>query len=357
MSAPAVETLELAPGYRISRLIKGGWQLAGDHGPVERERAIADMEAFPEAGVTTFDCADIYTGVEEMIGRFREAYGRRHGAEALSKIRVHTKLVPDADRLPPTRAEVRAIVERSLQRLRQERLDLVQLHWWRYEVEGAVETAGWLKELQDEGLIELIGTTNFDTTHLGSILESGVPVRSLQAQYSLLDQRPENGMLALLARHGAHLLAYGVLAGGLLTDAWLGRPEPAMVDLGNRSHVKYKLIIDDFGGWDLFQALLAVCRRIGNRHGVSIANVATRWVLDRPGVGGAIIGARYAAHLPENLAVFSFALDAADHALLQGVLAERRGPEGDTFALERDREGRHGRIMKYNLNTGSDDIG
>ena len=70
--------------------------------------------------------------------------------------------------------EVRAIVERSLQRLRQERLDLVQLHWWRYEVEGAVETAGWLKELQDEGLIELIGATNFDTTHLGSILESGV---------------------------------------------------------------------------------------------------------------------------------------------------------------------------------------
>jgi aryl-alcohol dehydrogenase-like predicted oxidoreductase len=357
MSTPLVESLELAPGYRISRLIKGGWQLAGDHGPVERERAIADMAAFPDAGVTTFDCADIYAGVEEMIGRFREDYGRRRGAEALSRIKVHTKLVPDAERLPPSRAEVQGIVERSLQRLGQDRLDLVQLHWWRYEIEGAVQTANWLKELQGEGKIELIGATNFDTPHLAAILESGVAVRSLQAQYSLLDRRPENGMLALLARHGAHLLAYGVLAGGLLTDAWLGRAEPALADLGNRSHVKYKLIIDDFGGWDLFQALLAACRRIGSRHAVSIANVATRWVLDRPGVGGAIIGARYAAHLPDNLGVFDFALDAADTELLNGILAESRGPGGDTFALERDRMGPHGRIMKYNLNAGSDRIG
>jgi aryl-alcohol dehydrogenase-like predicted oxidoreductase len=67
-----VETIELAPGYRISRMLRGGWQLAGGHGAIEAERAIADMAAFVDAGVTTFDCADIYTGVEEMIGRFRE---------------------------------------------------------------------------------------------------------------------------------------------------------------------------------------------------------------------------------------------------------------------------------------------
>ena len=150
-------------------------------------------------------------------------------------------------------------------------------------------------------------------------------------------------------------MAYGALAGGLLTDAWLGRPEPG--HLSNRSHVKYKLIIDDFGGWDLFQALLRACRNIGDRHGVSVANVATRWVLDRPGVGGAIIGARYAAHLPDNLGVFRFVLDDADRRQLDGVLAEKRGPAGDTFALERDRTGRHGRVMKYDLNEGSDRIG
>ena len=63
-----VETTDLRPGHSISRVIKGGWQLAGDHGSVDRSAAILDMEAFVDAGITTFDCADIYTGVEEMIG-------------------------------------------------------------------------------------------------------------------------------------------------------------------------------------------------------------------------------------------------------------------------------------------------
>ena len=132
----AVETVELRPGYRISRLVKGGWQLAGDHGPVERERAIADMLAFPKAGITAFDCADIYTGVEELIGAFRRRYGDLYGGEALRDVRVHTKFAPDRDALPVSRAYTREIIERSLRRLGQERLDLVQFHWWRYDVPG-----------------------------------------------------------------------------------------------------------------------------------------------------------------------------------------------------------------------------
>jgi aryl-alcohol dehydrogenase-like predicted oxidoreductase len=80
----------LADGVAIPRLIKGGWQLAGGHGTVDPQRAIADMFAFGESGVTAFDCADIYTGVEEMIGQFLRAWRDRHGANAPA-IRVHTK--------------------------------------------------------------------------------------------------------------------------------------------------------------------------------------------------------------------------------------------------------------------------
>ena len=65
-----VPRVELAPGYTISRLIKGGWQLAGGHGPVDPAAALADMDRFVDAGITTFDCADIYTGVEALIGRW-----------------------------------------------------------------------------------------------------------------------------------------------------------------------------------------------------------------------------------------------------------------------------------------------
>jgi hypothetical protein len=66
--------IDLRPGYRITRVIRGGWQLAGGHGPVDRAEAVADMMAFAEAGILTFDCADIYTGVEELIGAFRTAW-------------------------------------------------------------------------------------------------------------------------------------------------------------------------------------------------------------------------------------------------------------------------------------------
>ena len=95
--------LELAPGYRISRLIRGGWQLAGGHGAVDRERAIADMAAFVDAGITTFDCADIYTGVEELIGDFV----RRRRAAGRSPLQVHTKFVPDLDDLAARRRGLR----------------------------------------------------------------------------------------------------------------------------------------------------------------------------------------------------------------------------------------------------------
>jgi aryl-alcohol dehydrogenase-like predicted oxidoreductase len=273
-----------------------------------------------------------------------------HGPEALAGFKVHTKFVPDWDALPVLdRAYVRAVVERSLERLGMERLDLVQFHWWNYEVPRAVEVALMLKELQAEGKIDRIGGTNFDTPHTRALLDAGVPLVSMQVQYSLLDRRPEHGLAALCAERGVKLLCYGTVAGGFLSERWLGAPEP-QEPLANRSLVKYKLIVDDFGGWPLFQELLETLRDIGRKHGVSLTAVASRWVLDRPQVAGVIVGARNADHLAENLNAFRFALDAADRAAIDAVLARRRGPEGDTYTLERDREGRHGRIMNYDLN-------
>ena len=171
----------------------------------------------------------------------------------------------------------------------------------------------------------------------------------MQVQYSLLDRRPEGAMADLCARSGMSLLCYGTLAGGLLSEDWLGAPEPRD-PLENRSHVKYKLIIDEFGGWVLFQRLLRTLKRIADRHRSSIPAVATRFVLDRPRVAGAIVGARYADRLPETLAVFDLTLDGPDRERIEGILNDSTGPSGDVYDLERDRAGRHGSIMRYNLN-------
>ena len=85
-----VERTDLQSGYSISRLIKGGWHLAGGHGEIDPDQAVKDMAAFVEAGITTFDCVDHYTGVEELIGNFRKAY-----PSLASQVKIHTKFVPD----------------------------------------------------------------------------------------------------------------------------------------------------------------------------------------------------------------------------------------------------------------------
>ena len=69
---PPVQTVELAPGYRIPRIIRGGWQLAGDHGPVDRARAVQEIGAFVDAGLNTVDGADIYTGVSSTPSAARQ---------------------------------------------------------------------------------------------------------------------------------------------------------------------------------------------------------------------------------------------------------------------------------------------
>ena len=339
--------MELAPGYDVARIVNGGWQLSAGH----RRRAagpgavVDDLLRLVDAGFDTFDAGDIYVGVEEILGRLR---ARHAGRGNPAPIRIHTKLVPDLDELPRVdRRYVERIVDRSLARLGVERLDLVQLAWWDYSVPRYVEVASWLDELRRAGKIRLLGATNFDTARLEEIVAAGIPLASQQVQYSLLDRRPERGMVELCSRHGIRLMSYGALAGGFLSERWLGRPAP-QPPLSNRSLVKYRLIIDDFGGWQRFQELLGDLTHIATRHGVSVANVAVRWVLDRSGCAAAIVGAADARHVEDNLRVFGFDLDEQDQERLrayQGV-----GPAGDVYSAERRQDGPHAAIMRYNLN-------
>ncbi len=345
-----VERFDLTPEYAISRVIKGGWQLAGGHGPVDREQALEDMRSYLEAGVTTFDCADIYTGVEELIGEFVRRHGNAMRDGSLPPLQIHTKCVPDLDTLPVLRRrDIEAIVDRSLRRLGVDRLDLVQFHWWDYSIPGYVEAMGHLQSLQKEGKIRELGVTNFDVPRMKEILEAGIDVVSNQLQYSALDHRPERGMASLCRRHGIALLCYGTVAGGLLSDRYIGLPEPKE-PYENRSLVKYKLIVDDFGGWELFQQLLTTLEEIAQKHEVSIAVVASRYVLQKPAVGAVIIGARDARHLPETLRLFDFELDSEDMAAIARVVQRAIGPTGDVYSLERAKGQKHAAIMKYNLN-------
>ncbi len=346
----SVERFELAPGYSISRMVVGGWQLSAGHGrPLDRGVAVDDLLRLLDAGLTTFDCADIYTGVEELLGEMLRRV-RDRGTPELAGVQIHTKCVPDLDDLPGLRRrDVEAIVDRSLSRLGVERLDLVQFHWWDYRVPGYLEAAGWLTDLRDRGKIRLLGATNFDVQRLEEFSAAGIEWASHQVQYSLLDRRPEHGMVSFCADHGASLLCYGTLTGGFLTGRYLDREESSE-PLSNRSLVKYRLIIEEAGGWGSYQQLLGCLRRVAAKHGASVANVATRWVLDRPQVGAAVVGARGAEHLGDNLRAFDLRLDSEDRRQLLEALSRFKPLAGDTFSIERVVDGRHARIMKTGLN-------
>ncbi len=341
-----MDSVELAPGYRISRIVKGNWQLAERHGGnFDPGAAIADMRRFVEAGITAFDCADHYAGVEDLIGAFR-----RENPEHARRIKVHTKIVPDSAILPRIgKSDIAHIVDRARRRLGQERLDLAQFHWWDYDIPGYVEAMAWLAELRREGKIDRIGVTNFDTLRLGEILAAGIEVASNQLQYSAIDRRPERGMVELCRKHRIALQCYGSVAGGFLSERWLGRPDPAP-NFANRSLAKYRLIIDEWGSWDLFQELLRTLHAVGRRHDAGIGAVAIRAVLDKPGVATAIVGAPTAAHLASLARIGAIKLTDADRAEIDAVVGRGAGPAGDCYELERVKGGRHGSLNWTNQN-------
>src|SRR5690606_38917817 len=126
-----------------------------------------------------------------------------------------------------------------------------------------------------------IGLTNVDAAHLNMALASGVPVVSNQVSFSLLDRRASHGLTDLCLRSGVRLLAYGSVAGGLLTEKWLGRAEPEWRDdTTSWSLNKYRRFIEQAGGWAVYQQLLDSVATVAAKHGASIANVASRYVLD-----------------------------------------------------------------------------
>ena len=340
----------LTSEYSISRIIKGSWHLAGGHGAVDENQAVEDMRAFVEAGITTFDCADIYTGVEELIGKFLRKYRDSIAAGELPAVQVHTKYVPDFDTLLTlTKADTERIIDRSLIRLGVDRLDLVQFHWWDYSIPGYLEAAMHLQHLVDVGKIRYVGITNFDGRRVKEMLDAGLKLTTNQVQYSLLDQRPKFDLNKLASQYKLPFLCYGTIAGGFLSDKFFGKPEQSW-DRSNRSLIKYRLIIDEFGGYERFQELLQLLSEIARAHEASISQIAMKYVLDTRNVAALIVGARNSRHLATFADVNRIELTRQDVAQIRNFIDASPGPKGPVYELERDKEGKHGRIMRYNLN-------
>jgi len=291
------------------------------------------MLHYHQAGFTTWDMADIYGPAEEFLGEFR----KRLDKEELGESQALTKFVPNPG--PMTRSIVGHYIDQSIQRMNVESIDLVQFHWWDYNDTSYLDALNHLTKLRDEGKIKHLGLTNFDTERIKIMVEQGIKLVSNQVQFSVLDSRPEVKMIPFCKKHDIKLVTYGTLLGGFFSEKYLGQPEPIRGDLNTLSLQKYKNMIDAWGGWTLFQELLVALYDIAKNHKVGIANVATRFILDKPCVAGVIIGARLgiAEHRAENFKVFSLILDDKDHTKIAAVtsrannLFESTGDCGDEY--------------------------
>lgn len=315
----------LSGGLDISRLVCGLWQVADlekDGTTLDPDTAADALDAYARDGFDTFDMADHYGSAEIITGRLLARYqGAPRRPVAM------TKWCPEPGSM--TAEVVRAGVTERLTRLGVDKVDLLQFHWWSFEHPAWLDALHEMTRLRDEGLIGAIGLTNFDAAHLALALADGVPVATNQVSFSLVDRRAAGPLAELCARTGVKLFAYGTLCGGFLSKKWLGQPEPTSMPDWSRS--KYKRFIDTAGDWAAFQGILSAASTIAAKHGVSLSNVASRWVLEHPAVAATIIGARIgeSEHRADNLNVFSFALDAQDHARLDEAFAATKPIPGD----------------------------
>jgi aryl-alcohol dehydrogenase-like predicted oxidoreductase/enamine deaminase RidA (YjgF/YER057c/UK114 family) len=321
----SLDHLALASDLTISRVVTGLWQIADmerDGKTLDLAATAEHMKPYVDAGFTTFDMADHYGSAELIAGLYRTAHPEL-------PTQLFTKWVPKPG--PISRDDVRIAVERAVDRLRGKPIDLMQFHAWTFADAHWLDALSHLNDLKRDGLIRHVGVTNFDAAHLRIAVASGIPILTNQVSFSLLDQRAAGKLSTVCAQYGVKLLAYGTVAGGLLTARWQRRPEPPKDDLKTWSLMKYGRFMQAAGGWSALQRVLDVTAQIAEKHQVSMANVACRYILDAPAVGGVIVGARLGerAHIEDNARIATLRFDDADRAMLQDVLATLTPIPGD----------------------------
>jgi aryl-alcohol dehydrogenase-like predicted oxidoreductase len=316
-------------GPEISVVGVGAWAIGGPWqfgwGPQDDDESIAALHKAFDAGVNWVDTAAVY-GLghsEEVVGQVV----REHGGEVL----VFTKCgrpwygrdndEPTHDLRPET---IRFELEQSLKRLGSDHVDLYQFHWPDTATGTAVEDS-WatMAELVAEGKVRWAGVSNFDV----GLLERCEPIRhvdSVQPPFSLLDRRAAAEVIPWCAANGSGVICYSPLQSGLLSggfDADRARRLPA----GDWRRDSPEFRQPRLG------ANLDLARRlqpVAARHGVPVAAVAVAWVLQTPGVTGAIVGARRPSQVDGWLAAGTLRLGDADLAELARAVEETGAGRG-----------------------------
>lgn len=308
--------LELtAIGFGTWAIGGGGWQWAW--GPQDDEASIAAIRRGLDLGINWVDCAAAYGlgHAEEVLGQAIK--GRKDVILATKCGLVWDEGKPDTyGRL--TAASVRAECEASLRRLGVEAIDLYQIHWPHDE---AHLEEGWstIADLVREGKVRYAGVSNFSVAQMQRI-QPIHPIASLQAPYSLVARGIETELLPFCAANNVGVIAYSPMHNGLLTGK-VTREWVAALPAGDWRRHHNPEFREPALSANL--SLLDGLRPIAQRHENGLGEVAIAWVLRRPEVTAAIVGARSPGQIEGTIGGGDLQLSDADVAEIDGLLAAR----------------------------------
>ncbi len=318
-----METRKL--GYsdlHLSRIGLGTWAIGGggwDYGwgPQDDARSLATIDQALELGINWIDTAAVY-GLghsEEIVGQ--SVAGRR------DEVFIATKcgLVWDEGSTSPygrlTADSVRQEVEDSLRRLDVDVIDLYQIHW--PDPEEQIEEA-WttIAELIEEGKVRYGGVSNFSVEQLERIRPIH-PVASVQPPYNMLSRGIESDLLPYCAENDIGVITYSPMMSGLLTGKYDRESIESLPDDDWRKDSTQFTEPELTANLKLIDGL----RPIAERNGKTLAQLAIAWVLLRPEVTAAIVGARTPDQIEETVQAGEWRLSEEDRAEIQSLLERR----------------------------------
>jgi aryl-alcohol dehydrogenase-like predicted oxidoreductase len=308
-------------GLRISKLTMGTMTFGGrgnfaSVGATELDGARRQIDMAMGAGVNLIDTADIYSGgaAEEIVGQ--ALHGIRD--EVLVATKARFRIGPGPNDAGLSRHHLIRACEASLRRLQTDHIDLYQVHEWDGQT-PLEETLAALDHLLSSGKVRYVGCSNFAGWQvmkaLGIADRAGLPrFVSQQVYLSLQAREAEYEIVPSAIDQGLGLLIWSPLAGGLLSGKYR-RGQDAPAGTRRASDWSEPPIYDEDKLYDTIEAVVEVAEG----RGVSPAQVALAWLLDRPGITSVIVGARTDEQLADNLAAASLSLSPDEAARLEAV--------------------------------------
>jgi aryl-alcohol dehydrogenase-like predicted oxidoreductase len=287
-------------GLQVSEIGLGCWQLGGDFGPVGDLQASQILDAAVASGINFWDTADVYGGGLSET-RIAQHLARKNGDIIVAtKVGRDTALYPDGY----TREKVRANIERSAQRLDVEALDLVQLHCVPHEVLKDGDILAWMEDFQSQGLIRHFGAS-VETIDEALVAAQHPKLTSLQIILNLFRQDSVTRLFPLAQANDVGIIVRLPLASGVLAGKMSRDTKFAETDHRNYNRDgKFFSQGETFSGIPFESALdLVEYLRTLLPDGMSMAQMAMRWLLDQPAVSTVITGASRPEQVLENAAV------------------------------------------------------